>query len=491
MPDDEQHLDLLVVGGGPAGMSAARTAADVGMRVLLVDERPTLGGQIYKQPGPGFSVTDPAAADHSTRYGRELIEAALASDATIALRTAVVAVEQEDHGFAVVLVRDDQPAKTVRTRRLVLAPGAHDRPVAFPGWTLPGVVTAGGMQSMAKSQAVLPGRRMVFAGSGPVALAFPSQLAHYGANVVTALEAGPAPRPVDVVRIMGAVRGNGSLLRDAARYRAGLLRHRVPVRYGRIVVRAEGADRVERVVHAAVDRDWRVIPGTERTVEADVLCIGYGFVPSLELLRLVGCTTGFDEDLGGRVVLKDDWGRTSTDGVYAAGDGTGVEGSYVAIDEGVLAALGAAQDAGFLDRTAADDRSSSARRRLRRRRALARATGRMFRVGTGIYDLADDRTTVCRCENVTQAELLGAAESTDDVSVVKALTRAGMGPCQGRNCQRHIAALLARTHDRPIGSIELATPRMPVRPVPIAAMADVTVADPGLFVVDVDEEQPC
>lgn len=470
-------------------MSAARTAAEAGMQVLLVDERPTLGGQIYKQPGPGFTVTDPAAADRSTRFGRELIESATNSKAVVSLRTSVVAVEQDDDGFAVVLVTDGDPARTVRARRLIMATGAHDRPVAFPGWTLPGVVTAGGMQSMAKSQAVLPGRRMVFAGSGPVALAFPAQLAHYGANVVTALEAGPAPRPGDLFRILGASRGNGSLLVDAARYRAGLLRHRVPVRSGRIVIRAEGSGRVERVVHAAVDRDWRVVPGTEQTVEADVLCIGYGFVPSLELPRLVGCATGFDEDLGGRIVLKDDWGRTSVAGAYAAGDGTGVEGSYVAIDEGILAALGAATDGGFLASAEAAERSAASHRRLRRRRALARATGRMFRVGAGIYDLADDRTTVCRCENVTQAEVVEAVESTDDVSVVKALTRAGMGPCQGRNCQRHIAAMLARAHDRPLDSIDLATPRMPLRPVPMSAIADPAVADPGLFVAEKQEEE--
>jgi D-hydroxyproline dehydrogenase subunit alpha len=481
VPDDEQHLALLVVGGGPAGMTAARTAAEAGMRVLLVDERPSLGGQIYKQPGPGTSIPDPAAADRSTRFGRSLIAAAEASGVRIALRTAVVAVEQEDDGFAVVLVEDGQHARTVRVPRLVLAPGAHDRPVAFPGWTLPGVVTAGGMQSMAKSQAVLPGRRMVFAGSGPVALAFPSQLAHYGAHIVAALEAGPAPRASDVLRVGAAAWGNGVLLRDAARYRAGLLRHRVPVRYGRIVVRAEGDGRVEQVVHAAVDRDWRVLPGTEESVAADVLCIGYGFVPSLELLRLAGCETTFDEDLGGRVVRKDEWGRTSVPGVYAAGDGTGVEGSYVAIDEGVLAALGAAQDSQALDRASAEERAREARRRLARRRRLTRATHRLFRVGPGVYELADDQTVVCRCENVRQREVAEAASATDDVSVVKALTRAGMGPCQGRNCQRHVAAVISRASGRPLDTIDLATPRMPVRPVPIAAMADAAVVDPGLF----------
>ena len=182
----------------------------------------------------------------------------------------------------------------------------------------------------------------MFAGSGPVALAFPAQLAGYGARIVAALEAGPAPRPADIWRIAAAARGNASLLRDAAQYRAMLLRHRVPLRYARIVVRAEGDGRVERVVHAAVDGNWRVIPGTEERIDADVLCLGYGFVPSPELLRLVGCEFDDDESLGGPVVRRDEWFRTSVDGIYAAGDGTGVEGSYVAIDEGRTAGVAAA-----------------------------------------------------------------------------------------------------------------------------------------------------
>ncbi|MET0237230.1 MAG: NAD(P)/FAD-dependent oxidoreductase [Kibdelosporangium sp.] len=469
--------DLLVVGGGPAGITAAATAARAGLTVLLADERPSLGGQIFKQPGPGFTVTDPAAMDRQFRFGRSVIDSLAGTGAEVLLRTSVVALE----GKQVVLVTDGRPARTITVRRLVLAPGAHDRPVAFPGWTLPGVITAGGLQTLAKTQRVLPGNRMLFAGSGPVALAFPAQLAKYGATIVAALEAGPAPGPGDFTRLAGAAWGNVDLLRDAAQYRATLLRHRVPLRYGRIVVRAEGDGRVERVVHARVDENWRVLAGTEEIADVDVLGLGYGFVPSLELMRLAGCEFDYHENLGGHIVRRDGWQRTTVDGVYAAGDGAGVEGSYVAIDEGRIAGLAAAMDAGAITARGAEALAKRARHRLSRRRALTRATDRLYRFGRGIFELPTADTVICRCENVREHAIAAAIETSADINVVKACTRAGMGPCQGRNCQRQIAAMISARHGRPIADVALATPRMPVRPVPISALADHSIAGPTLF----------
>ena len=479
---DEQRYSVLVIGGGPAGMSAALATTAAGLRTLLVDERPTLGGQIFKQPGPGFTVTDPQALGAQWRFGRSLVDRADACPATKALRTAAVDLEPDAEGWTAILADDDPGPEAWPAARVIVAPGAQDRPVVFPGWTLPGVLTAGGLQTLAKTQRFLPGRRMVFAGSGPVALAFPAQLADFGADIAVALEAGPAPGPPDVAGIARSAWGNTDLLRDAAHYRSRLLRHRVPLRYGRMVVRAEGERRVQRVVHAAVDVDWRVIPGTEEAVDADLLCLGYGFVPSPELLRLAGCAFDDVEALGGPVVRRDAWCRTSVPGIYAAGDGTGVEGSFVAIDEGTTAGLAAALDAGALPVDQAVSQAAHARVRLVRRRALATATSRMYRVGAGIYELAADDTVVCRCEGITSGALASVIHDAGDVSVVKALTRAGMGPCQGRSCQRHIAAMIARANRVPLGDVRPATPRMPVRPVSIAAMADRSVDDPGLFV---------
>jgi NADPH-dependent 2,4-dienoyl-CoA reductase/sulfur reductase-like enzyme len=469
--------DLLVVGGGPAGLAAAAEAAALGLRVGVVDERPTLGGQIYKQFGPGFEVRDPARLGRDYAAGRRLIDAVRGEKVQVLTRTAAVDIRDTE----LVLVEEGAHARTVGARWVLLAPGAYDRPVPFDGWTLPGVLTAGGAQTLVKTQRVVPGRRLVFAGSGPLALAFPAQLHHYGANVALVLEAGPPPGVRDVLGMLATARGNAGLLRDAVAYRAGLLRARIPLRYRRIVVRAEGDGRVETVTHAAVDAAWRPLAGSEERVQADTLCLGYGFVPSAELARLAGCRFGYDEDRGGPVVAVDDWMRTSVPGISAAGDGTGVEGSLVAIDEGRLAAVGAALDLGVLTGEAAAAAAAPVRRRLARRRAFRAALRRMHAVGPGVYELATADTVVCRCEEVTAAQLDVAIDESADVNVVKALTRAGMGLCQGRNCQRQVAALIARRHGRGIADVEPATPRGPVRPVPIAAIADDTVEDRGFF----------
>lgn len=473
-----ETCDVLVIGGGPAGLAAGAQAAVAGLATVLIDERVALGGQIYKQPGPGFIVRDPGKLGREYARGEVLARRARAAGVKVRLRTSALAIEGEE----VAVCEEGGPAAMIRSSRIIIAPGAYDRPVAFPGWTLPGVITAGGAQTLVKTQRVLPGRRIVFAGAGPVALAFPAQLHHYGANVVLVCDAGPAPGARDVLAMARAGRGNAELLVDAIRYRLALARARTPVRYRRIVVRAEGAERVEAVVHAAVDHDWRVIAGSEERIPADTLCLGYGFVPSVELLRIAGCEMSDDEDRGGPVVTVDEWMRTSVPGVLAAGDGTGVEGALVATDEGRLAGLGAALELGRLDRSRATAQAAPIRRRLARKRAFRGALASMHRVGPGIYDLADGGTVVCRCEEVSLGRLQEAIGASADIGVVKGLTRAGMGLCQGRNCQRQIAALIAARHGGRAGDVASATPRAPVRPIALGALADDTIADGGLFV---------
>jgi bacterioferritin-associated ferredoxin len=179
--------------------------------------------------------------------------------------------------------------------------------------------------------------------------------------------------------------------------------------------------------------------------------------------------------------VLDEWQRTTVPGLSAAGDGTGVAGSFAAVDGGRLAALGIALDLGAIDEQTAKGRAAPARQRLQRKGAFRRALQPLHAVGDGIYELADDATVVCRCEEVTAGALRDAIDASADVNVVKGFTRAGMGLCQGKSCQRQIAALIARRHDVPLAAVPAGTPRLPVRPVPIGAIADATLEDGGFF----------
>lgn len=235
-------VDLAVIGGGPGGLAAAIVASDAGLRVALLEERATLGGQIYKRMGKGFHV-DPQDARMGSDYnkGAKLISAAKSSGASIMTDCTVISVDSH----TIMYSHAGQHVKEMSAEKIIVSAGAADRAISFPGWTLPGVITAGGAQSLAKSQRISFGSRVVFAGSGPLALAFPAQLAQLGINVICLLEAGPAPRIGDLWKVAKSCRGNLHLLRDAAKYRAQISKHRIDVNYRRIVVRAEGHERVK------------------------------------------------------------------------------------------------------------------------------------------------------------------------------------------------------------------------------------------------------
>lgn len=471
-------FDLIVIGGGPAGIAAAATSSKHGLQVAIIDERPTLGGQIYKRVGPGFKVKSAKEVGKDYFLGEELISELDKSSVEIFFETVVLTIENS----SVVIVKSGESAEKIGYKKLLISPGAYDRPVVFPGWTLPGVITAGAAQSLVKTQRVNPGSRIFFAGSGPLALAFPAQLSGYGANIVGITEAAPRPGIFKALRILLAVVGNLDLMRDAAKYQFHLISNRIPMSYGRIIVSANGKGRVESVTHARVDKNWRVIPNTEKTVAVDALCIGYGFFPSVELFRLLDCDLSYEESRGGTTVKLDNWGATSVANIFGAGDGTGISGSYVAIARGRLAALKIAAELGKISENSLTTLAAEHQKTLVRRTKFQSAINHAYEIKEGIYELADNETVICRCESVKLASILPVLESTIDPSVVKAYTRCGMGLCQGRNCQRQISALLAKKQNIPISQISQATPRFPTKPISLGQIADATVSAEKYFI---------
>ncbi len=456
----EDH-EVVVVGGGPAGIRAAVAAAGAGARVLLLDEAPRPGGQIYRQlPGEIRSAAgDPLGP--ARRKGDPLLAALARAAVTVRPGVEVWGILPD----RIVLVQQAGRAAALRAAALVLATGAYDRPAALPGWTLPGVITAGGVTALVKAQGVLPGRRVLLAGTGPLLLAAAAALVRGGARVVGIAEAAPR-------RALAALLRPG-IATQALGIAAALWRIPLWARHG--LVRIEGAERVERAVVARVDGQWRPLAGTARSVDVDTVVLGYGLVPSAELAELAGCALTYDPGRGGWVPAADR-GRlmaTSVPGVFVAGDGTGIGGAEVAAAEGHLAGLGAAAHTGHLGPTALAARAAPARRTLARLDGFRAALGDLLRPRPGLYTLATDETVVCRCEEVSAGEIRAAIDEGARLATeVRAVTRAGMGLCQGRLCVGSVVGLLGRWAGVPPERAGRFPPRLPARPVGIPVLAD-------------------
>lgn len=324
---------------------------------------------------------------------------------------------------------------------LVLCPGAYDRTVPFPGWDLPGVVTAGAAQAMAKGQRVAVGKRVVVSGTGPFLLPVATALLDVGARVVGVFEAGS---PTGWLRSpYAALRDGHRKLPELAHYAAVLARHRVPYRTRSAVVAAHGDDRVRAVTVARLTPDWRVRPGGLRRIDGvDAVCVGHGFTPQLELAVAAGCALRDGPDGTPRVVVRADQ-RTTVTGVYAAGELTGIGGVELAAVEGELA--GALAAAGLGRRGTDPAQIARLRRRVASGRRFADALARAHPVGPGWQTWLRGDTLVCRCEEVTYDALRAAVTErhVDGARALKLTCRAGLGACQGRTCGRAVVELAA------------------------------------------------
>ena len=464
---------LVIVGGGRAGLAAAIEARRANVDTCLIDERPRLGGQMFCAPSSTLPARESTWLDREDSERRRLIDVARDRGARILSQTTVWGI----WGSGVALYHPERGASVIHGDQILLATGGRDRPLVFPGWTQPGVCTLSEIQELVGEKRIVPDQRILLAGSGPLVPIVARRLHRAGAHLVMVLEAAPDPVPEKLATLLDATSQAG-ILQDAVASLAYLRCQGVPFRYGQLVVRAEGAARLERAVVARVDATWRCVPGSEETLEVDCLCLGYGFRPSSELSLLGGCQHKYDATVGGGVPVHDEWQRTTVPGILVAGAASGVAGALGAVDEGRLAGLAAALDLGRLSLVEAVERAAPIRDRLARQQRIQAALTALYPVGPGIDDLITPDTVVCRCEGITAAEIADACRETGgDSNALKGLTRAGMGLCQGRGCERTIANLVVQYANLSLESVTAFTPRPPVRPVPLGSIADLWQAD--------------
>lgn len=459
---------VLVVGGGPAGLSAAAVAAEGGAETVLVDERPHPGGQFYKQPSPDFPI-DRKRLDSQFRRGRELMERARRAGVRFLSGVSVWGAFPP----RLLLAHGPGTVWTLRPQRLVLAAGARERGVPIPGWTLPGVMTAGAAQTLLRSYQTAPGRRVLLSGAGPLNMQVAAELARAGVEVAAVAERADLRWGRNLAAGARMLAASPALVGKGFSYRAALARRRIPVLDRSSVVEIWGEGRVEGAVTARLDENGLPLPGTEREHEAEAVCLGYGFVPGTELARALGCRHRVEPESGLLATVRTAAGRTTVPGVWAAGDAGGIEGAYAAEAMGEAAGWDILADMGMSPPGGAAGRRR-AERGLRRHLAFQRGLRRLYRARPLTVELADDRTIVCRCESVdlqTARRAFAGPERAGSAGAAKRLTRAGMGQCQGRLCGPVMDELAERAGGAPRGEFTGFAPQPPVRPVEISRLA--------------------
>ncbi|MCX6028057.1 MAG: NAD(P)/FAD-dependent oxidoreductase [Chloroflexi bacterium] len=453
--------ELAVIGAGPAGVAAAVAAADLGVKVTLIDELPGPGGQ-YLTDHHASAVHPPVA--NAERRGLDLLRRL--ADSPVALRTETVVWSLlADHTLA--LYRRGE-VEQLTAQAVVIATGARELAVPFPGWTLPGVMTVGAAQLLAK-RGVLPGHRVLLAGSGPLLLPAACKLAELGAEVVGILE---VTRPPAWLRHAPALWGNWDRLGEGAYYLGQLRRARIRYRFGYTPVRALGRDQLEAAVIARLDAQGCPIPGSEETLPVDTLCVGFGFAPNIELAQLAGCRLQFAPTRGGWTPHLDNQMQTTVPGIFSAGETAGVAGAAAALIEGRIAGLAVACRLGRLAEADLAAEVATLHGKLRPMRRFGAMLNTLFVPPAGLSVLTTDDTPICRCEEVTAGEVRAAvAQGAVTLDALKAWTRVGQGPCQGRTCGPILARLIAGWTGGSSADAGLFHVRPPVKPVPIASLA--------------------
>lgn len=339
--------DVVVVGAGPAGLAASIEAASAGASVLVVDLNIKPGGQLFKQIHKFFGSSAHKSGTRGIDIGKELVKEAEDKGVEIWLGSTVIGLFPGNKvGIQRGFDNEKKELVTIKAKKIIVATGASENVVRFKGWTKPGVMGAGAAQTMVNVNHVKPGKKVVMLGSGNVGLIVSYQLMQAGCEVVALVE--------------GAPKIGGYAVHAAKIRRAG-----VPIYVKHTIIEVKGDEKVNEVVIAEVDDKFNPIKGTEKSIEADVVSIGAGLKPSVELTRLLNCTLTFNPTFGGWIPLHNRDMETSNEGVYVAGDSTGVEEANTALEEGRIAGISAAQKLGLIPNDVAETKKKETWKRLK------------------------------------------------------------------------------------------------------------------------------
>lgn len=454
-------MNTIVVGGGPAGLSAAVEILRAGGKVTIIESAPRLGGQYWRHDASG-------EGSHDFARFRTLREEIMNDSHASVLTSSRVWSALYQNGLTTMHVLTVQGEATLVSSSVLLATGAYDRSLPFPGWDLPGVMTAGGAQALLKGQNVALGKDVIVGGTGPFLLPVAAGLIEAGVNVIAVLEANLPTRWLPHL-----LRVDVSKVKEGQRYLSVLRKSGTPIRFGRAVIGAHGHHRVEEATVAALTPTFAIKPGSFERFKCDALAIGWGFTPDLSLATSLGVHCEVVRADGSVVVSVDERQMTSHAGIYAAGEITGVGGVELSLVEGRIAGIAMAFSQGLITDPAI--RSAGLVTTRKKLRAFATSLAHVYRVADGWRSWLEPETLLCRCEEVSLHDVMHAVHELGaiDTRTAKLFTRCGMGMCQGRICERNVSEIVAGELGKSLSDDERRSHhnRPIVTPVPLGTLA--------------------
>ncbi|MDO6706636.1 NAD(P)/FAD-dependent oxidoreductase [Photobacterium sp. 1_MG-2023] len=455
---------IVVVGAGPAGMSIATTLSEHGIRTTVVDESPKAGGVIYRGPWRTTQAM-PHLDENLQKKIRLQQELVVKHQANIQLQTETRVLGPLANNQ--LLLSHHDKLSQLDFDYLFLATGCQERSIPFPGWQLPGVMLTGGIQLQLKSGLVRPGHQAVLTGTGPLLILVACQLHRAGVAVQGVFDATPF---MEISKEVLALLNRPQVTLEGMSLMAYLKRHRIPVKHGWGIVKAEGGDTLERVAVAPYNRNWEADKQHLEWIDADLLGVGYGFASRSQLAQLMDLNVRVDE-FSGLIPVTDAQQRSSRENIFCAGDSARFAGADVAIVEGQIAALSLVAELKPEKATDIQAQLTELQKTLRRYYRFRGAFDRANQRKKGLLQLPEPDTVICRCEQVKRSAIDQAIqEGCRDTVSLKMRTRVTMGDCQGKTCSHYCYDRLAQEgfHNEQ-GHFRT---RFPLDPIPFSAMED-------------------
>ncbi len=458
--------DAAIIGAGPAGMAAASSLAELGLKVILLDEQFRPGGQIYRN-------IESASPESIALLGAEYDRGGTVAErfrTSGAGYLAGASVWQVSADGSLCYSHHDRSTQ-IHAAYIIVATGAMERPRPLPGWELPGVMGAGAANNLAKEAGLQPIGQVVLAGSGPLLLLESTLLLKKGVQVAAILETtAKIPSPLALPHLPAAMRRTDFLLKGLAMVQE-IRRSGVPHHKGVVDIRCHGTEKVEAVSARA--------GGNQLNYPADIVLLHFGVIPSTHIFRQAGCHMLYNREQRYWYPETDKWGRTNHERIFAAGDGASVTGALAAEYRGELAALEVARCLGILPAYERDAKALPLRAALRHDGHPRPLVDAVFAPGPATWRVPDD-TVLCRCEMVTVGQVRKViGEGVTEVNEMKILTRCGMGPCQGRMCGPGTAEVIAEATGLSPERAGLLSIRPPLKPVPLGEIAAMELAESG------------